>query len=168
MPLARLILFHAAVGLDDLVEHEGHGRPRFPARVVAGRFPLEEGLGEFEVPVAEGVPREAVGAVGRVVEAVGLDRARHLGERLGRLAQHPAVQRQPDLARVEAGDADTAVHLGEAGGVPDLGREAAVALDALHRELDVAALRRHGRQREAQRVGATRACSCAGTSSCQP
>jgi hypothetical protein len=42
----------------------------------------------------------------------------------------------------------------EARGVPQLGREVAIALDALGRELDVAALRRHRGQREAQRVGA--------------
>ena len=50
--------------------------------------------------------------------------------------------------------AGAAVHLGEAGGVPELGREVAIALDARGRELDVAALRRHGGQREAQRIGA--------------
>jgi hypothetical protein len=47
-----------------------------------------------------------------------------------------------------------AVHLQEARGVPQLGREVAVALDALLIELDVAALAFHRRQREAQRVGA--------------
>ena len=47
-----------------------------------------------------------------------------------------------------------AVHLQEARGVPQLGGEVAVALDALLIELDVAALAFHRRQREAQRVGA--------------
>jgi hypothetical protein len=46
------------------------------------------------------------------------------------------------------------VHLGEAAGIPQLGREVAVTLDALGRELDVAALRCHRGQREAERVGA--------------
>ena len=55
---------------------------------------------------------------------------------------------------IEAGDARAAVHLGEARRVPELGREIAIAFDALRRELDVASLRRHGRQREAQRIGA--------------
>ena len=47
-----------------------------------------------------------------------------------------------------------AVHLQEARGVPQLGREVAIALDALLIELDVAALAFHRRQREAQGVGA--------------
>ena len=38
--------------------------------------------------------------------------------------------------------------------VPQLGREVAIALDALLRQLDVAALRRHRRQRHAQRIRA--------------
>ncbi len=46
------------------------------------------------------------------------------------------------------------VHLREARGVPKLGAEIAIAFDALFAELDVASLRRHRRQRKAQRVGA--------------
>ena len=75
-------------------------------------------------------------------------------DRLGGLAQNPAVERLASGRRIEAGDADAAVHLGEARGVPKLGREIAIALDARLRELDVAPLRRHRRQREAQGVGA--------------
>ena len=47
-----------------------------------------------------------------------------------------------------------AVHLGKAAGVPELGREIAIAFDAAGREFDVAALRRHRSQRETQRVRA--------------
>src|SRR6266481_2041371 len=57
-------------------------------------------------------------------------------------------------SRVEVFDRRAIVHLGEAAGVPELGREIAVALDALGRQLDVAALCRHRGEREAQRVGA--------------
>ena len=65
-----------------------------------------------------------------------------------RLTGSSAVRRGDAVARADA------VHLQEARGVPQLGREVAVALDALLIELDVAALAFHRRQREAQSVGA--------------
>ena len=69
----------------------------------------------------------------------------------------PAIQRLTvslRRGRIEALDRHAAVHLGEARGVPQLGREIAIALDARGRELDVAPLRGHGGEREAERVGA--------------
>ena len=67
------------------------------------------------------------------------------------------IQRLTGSSRGGRGDAVAradAIHLQEARGVPQLGGEVAVALDALLIELDVAALAFHRRQREAQRVGA--------------
>ena len=66
----------------------------------------------------------------------------------------PAVQRLLGFRRIESGRQHAGVHLGETAGIPQLGREIAVALDALGCELDVAALGCHRGQREAQRVGA--------------
>ena len=69
----------------------------------------------------------------------------------------PAIQRltvSSTFLGSKPGCAHAVVHLGEARGVPELGGEVAVALHHLERELDVAPLRRHGGQREAQRVGA--------------
>jgi len=66
----------------------------------------------------------------------------------------PAVQRLLGLGGVEFRWLRAAVHFGKTTGIPQLGCEIAVAFDALRRELDVAAHRRHRRQREAQRVGA--------------
>ena len=77
-----------------------------------------------------------------------------LVHRLGGLAENPAVELAANGGGIEAGDAPAAVHFGEARGVPQLGREIAIAFDAGGRELDVAALRRHRGQREAQGVGA--------------
>ncbi len=143
----------------DAVEHVGDRRPRLGlGRPVLAA--LQHRLGELEVPVAEHVPDEAVGRVGRVVEAVGFDRGAGLGDRLGGLAEDPAVERLARRLRIEAGDARAAVHLGEARGVPQLGGEVAVALDAARRELDVAPLRRHRGQGEAQRVGAEAVDEC--------
>ena len=115
---------------------------------------LQHRLGELEAPVAEHAPDEAVGGVGGVVETVGFDRRAGFRDRLGGLAENPAVERLARRLRIETGDARATVHLGEARGVPQLGGEVAVALDAALRQLDVAPLRRHRRQREAQRVGA--------------
>ncbi len=69
----------------------------------------------------------------------------------------PAIQRltrERRGGRIETGLRHAVVHLGEARGVPQLGREIAIALDAAARELDVAPLRGHRGQREAQRIGA--------------
>src|SRR3546814_3800875 len=57
-------------------------------------------------------------------------------------------------SRIEAGLVAAFVHLAEARGVPDLGAEVAIALDAALGELDVAALRGQRREGEAHRVGA--------------
>ena len=77
------------------------------------------------------------------------------GQRLDHLADDPAVDRQLGRGR---GDAVPTRRCRcawqEARGVPQLGREVAIALDALLIELDVAALAFHRRQGEAQRVGA--------------
>ncbi len=121
--------------------------------------PIEgEGFGssldQLDVPVAEGAPDEMVDGVGHVVEAELVERAVELGERLDHLADDPAVDRKLGGRRGDAVARADAVHLQEARGVPQLGREVAVALDPLLIELDVAALAFHRRQGEAQRVGA--------------
>ena len=71
-----------------------------------------------------------------------------------KLAGDPAVDGLLDAPGIEAVTARASVHLGEARRVPQLGGEVAIALDAVGGQLDVAALRGHGGQREAQRVGA--------------
>ena len=75
----------------------------------------------------------------------------------------PAIQRLSvslDHLGVEALLAHAFVHLGKACRVPELGCEVAVALDAMGGKLDVAALRGHGGQREAQGIGAVLRRSC--------
>src|SRR3546814_3329075 len=89
-----------------------------------------------------------------LVEAVVLDGAAHLGLDLGELADDPAVHPLAVAGRIEAGLVAAFVHLAEARGVPDLGAEVAIALDAALGELDVAALRGQRREGEAHRVGA--------------
>ncbi len=131
----------------DAVERPGDGRPR----LVLGRAVLavQHRLGELEIPVAEEVPDEAVEHRRGLVELVGLECRRGCRGGARRLGGDPAVERLLRTRRVEAGDAPAVIVLGEAGGVPELGGEVAVALDAAGGELDVAALRRHRGKREA-------------------
>ena len=138
--------------LDDFVEDKG-GRG---AGLVLGRpvRALQERLGEFEIPVAKNIPDETIGGVGGVVETIGFDRRGDFGNGLGGLADDPAVERDLDSSRIERGLPHAAVHLGETRRVPEFRSEIAIAFDALRRELDVASLRRHGGEREAQRIGA--------------
>ena len=58
------------------------------------------------------------------------------------------------LGRAQRGARANAVGLAEARGVPQLGREVAIAFDAALIHLDVAALAFHRRHEEAQRIGA--------------
>ena len=137
--------------LEDLVAHPGRHRARFILGRTVGA--LQHGFGQFEIPVAENIPHEPVHRPGRFVELVDLDRLGDLAHRFAGLVRDPVVERLFGRSRVEARHRDAAVHLREPAGVPQLGREVAVALDALGGKLDVASLRRHRRQREAQRVG---------------
>ncbi len=61
----------------------------------------ENRLHQFEIPVAIDVPDEAIGRVGGIVEAIGLDRCRHLARRLRRFMRDPAIERQLRAGRIE-------------------------------------------------------------------
>ena len=74
--------------------------------------------------------------------------------RAGRLGHDPFVDGVRDLRRIEIRARVAAVHFAEARGVPQLGREIAVGLDARGADAHVAALPGRQRQREAQRIGA--------------
>ena len=132
-------------------------RPRrSPARLGLGGAvgAGEHRLDQFEIPVAIDVPDKAIDRARRLVEFVSFDRRGDLPARLRGLVRDPAVERLLGVMRIEIRIVGAAVDLGKARRVPELGREIAVALDALRRQFDIAALRRHGREREAQGVGA--------------
>ena len=114
----------------------------------------QDRLGEFQIPVAIDVPDETVDRTRGVVEAIGVDRRGDFARSQHGLMRDPAVQRLLGFGGVEFRRRFAAVHFGETAGIPQLGREISVPLDALRGELDVAALRRHRRQREAERIGA--------------
>ncbi|GJE71505.1 hypothetical protein CHKEEEPN_3051 [Methylorubrum podarium] len=140
--------------LGDLVDQEGDRGLRLRPRGRIDALALQHGLGEFEIPVAEHVPDEAVGGRRRVVEAVDGDGVGHLRHRLGGLGERPGVERLGHGLGPVVGLEFAAVHLGEAGRVPELGREVAVALDPLGPELDVAAGGGERGEGEAQGIGA--------------
>src|SRR3546814_2011079 len=100
------------------------------------------------------LPDELVDGVGALVEAeFGHGEVERL-HGLHRLADDPAVDRQRGGGRLDMRARGDAVRLSETCRVPQLGREVAIALDALLPELDIAALAFHPCQREAHRIGA--------------
>ena len=114
--------------LQDLVEHEGGSRLRFLLlrRLLAG----EDGFGQLHVPVTIGAPDEVVGSIGRFVELVLDDLGLDFGHGARGGTNDPAIERHVDARRIVVGASDTAIHLEESSGVPELGDEVAVAFDA--------------------------------------
>src|SRR5205809_2873408 len=110
------------------------------------------------VPVAILVPDKAVDGVGGVVEAVFGEAFLHLGFDPLQLADDPAVDvgKLDRRALVEAAVLARGVHQDEAGRVPQLVAEIAVALAAAQVEAERAREARARGEREAQRVGAER------------
>ena len=136
---------------DDLVEHPAGDDAGFVCR--AGILALQNGLDQFEIPVAEAVPCEVIDSVRGGIEAqVGqclVERALGLDD----LADDPAVDRQTGFWRSERiARADT-VYFAEAGSIPQLGGEIAIAFDPLVIHLDVTALAFHRRHEETQCIG---------------
>ncbi len=137
----------------DLVEHPACDRARFGglARVALGG---EHRLDQLQIPVAELVPDEVIDRVRRRIEAQVGKRLVERGDRLHHLADDPAVDRERRRRRGDRCARADAVRLAEARGVPQLGREVAIALDPPLIHLDVAALAFHRRHEEAQRIRA--------------
>ena len=158
--------------LPDLLGDEGHEgmqeaqrsfqrgeQRRLRARAFGRRLlAVERGLGQLDGPIAQLVPDEAVDAARRVAQPVFVERRAGLVGAALKAAQDPAVVDGGGPGGEHGGGHGRRrrirVHEDEAGRVPDLVCERAVARDAIDRELDVAALPRHRGQREAQRVGA--------------
>ena len=137
--------------LQGLVEGPGgHGPGLGLGRLIGAH---EHRFGQFQIPVAEHVPDEAVQGRGGVVETAALDGGRHRALRLGQLTADPAVDGLVDGRRVEALDPLRLVHLREARGIPQLGAEVAITFNALPGQFDVTCAGQDGHG-EAQRIGA--------------
>ena len=135
-----------------LIQRPGIGRPRLG--LCRRVFAVEDGLGEFQIPVAERVPDETIKRLCRIVEAEGFHRLVHRLARLGDLALYPAVEGKCHLGRaIRMGHVEDAPEVAITCRIPELRAEVAVALDPLHVELQHPAERGHRRIGEAQRVG---------------
>ena len=146
-----------------------HAQQRAPRRALLGLVRrLQLHLGDLEVPVAVLVPDERVDRLRDGVEPVFGEALLDCGFDALQLASDPAVGLREDEVVVERltrralglgvlGEAAVlalAVHQHEAGRVPELVAEVAVALAALGVEVDVAAKAGERAEGEAQRVGA--------------
>ena len=122
--------------------------------VTNGTFQRQTGLGEFQEPVAVGVPGKAVDGSGVLIEAVHFQRRRRFGHHLVGRVQQPAAQGGSCGGRVERRVWGDAIQLAKSRGVPQLGDEAAVGLDPARTKLYVPPRPGQRADREAQRVGA--------------
>src|ERR1700730_3004649 len=116
--------------LQDLIEHETGCAPGL---VLGGSLlPLQKGLHQLEIPVAENIPEEAIGGIGGIVEAIGFDRLGDLPKHLRGLVEYPAIERDLDPRQYRA-EPRAAVDLSETRGVPKLRCEISISLYARHR-----------------------------------
>ena len=130
------------------------------ARRLLGRGTRQQArLGHLEIPVTVFMPQELVQAIGRLVEAkLAKPLVRHRRETL-EPAQDPAILQPQGRAWRKSRPGSRRrfvpeVEQDEACRVPDLVGERTVAHHALLGKRQVAARRRHRRQREAQRIRA--------------
>src|SRR5437868_15080744 len=111
--------------LADLVEDESRcGACLRPGSLL---FALQYGFGEFDIPVAEHVPDEAVDCAGGIVEPECVEGVSAFSRHLGRFSDDPSVERYFQGIGVESFGTDAIVQLGEPGGIPKLGGEIPVA-----------------------------------------
>ena len=112
----------------------------------------EQGLGQFQIPVAVFAPSELVDRAGVQIESIGIQRLGGAGDHPPGAGAYPAVgqARLPGRRKVLA----FGIHQHEPRRVPELVAEVAVALGAGEVEAHVAARGGQGAEGEAQRIGA--------------
>ena len=154
--------FLGDVGHDRVEQHKAliqHPFQRLASLGGLWRIVLQQGFGEFNVPVADLAPDKGIKRIGRVVETVVVQCGVDLFADAGGFADDPFVQRVIDLGVAGVGhcrDAvlEHAVHFGETVGVPQFGAEVAVARDACGGQFQVAPHGGHRRQGKAHRIRA--------------
>src|SRR5690606_10087981 len=139
---------------DDL-QHAHQGAAGDAQALGGGVLVPQHRLDQLQVPGAVLVPDELVDRLGGQVEAEGDDLAGDVHFAALQRRDDPAVQRGQFAGFVvEAAVLAVGVRPHEVGGVPQLVAEVAVALDAAHVELDVAAGGGQLAEGEARGVGA--------------
>ncbi len=136
----------------DLIERPRRGAPRFRLRGFI--LAIEQWLDEFEIPIAIDIPNEFVERTSCLVKAPRFQFTRDIRRAFRGLADDPLVHELLWACWIELIPHRAFIHLRETRGVPELGAEIAIAFDALFAEFDVAPLRRHRRQSEAQGISA--------------
>src|SRR5581483_5555719 len=127
-------------------------RSRFVLRLAI--VPEQDRLCEFYVPIAVDIPHQHIHLVCGFIEFVIPKLPLYHTRSSCDFAYNPPIKRLHGCSGIETRERRASVHLGEAASIPKLGREVAVTLDTAGGELDIAALRRHCCQREAQCIGA--------------
>ncbi len=137
------------------LQHANQGAAGAALAFGRGAFIPQQRLDQFQVPGAVLVPDEFVQRLCGQVEAEVFQLAGHFGFGALQRGDDPAVHGgQFDGRVIDARVLALGVLEDEVGGVPQLVAEVAVALDAAHVELDVAAGGGQRTEGEAQRVGA--------------
>ena len=143
---------HRMEQLSRLAQHEGRDGARLILLGTVGA--LQSGFAELDVPVADDAPDKFVERRRRVVQAILCQRMVDGVVGTCQLSKYPLVDGKLRARRIETLRQHSAIHLREAGRVPELGGEVARSLDPGRRQAQTAGRgRRHRRHREAQRVG---------------
>ena len=99
---------------------------------------IQHGLGEFQEPVAEIIPGEAITSLRIIIEAEAFQGCIGFGQRRIAHIQNPARKWQPRRGGIKPCHLHNAIHFAKPRRVPDFGGEGAIAFHPLPAELDVA------------------------------
>ena len=107
-------------------------------------------LGQFNIPIAVGIPNEVVDLGGRHAQFIGFHIVGDFADQLIQLAQHPLILQLQFLRQHHLVDGQ--IHHHKAGGIPDLIGKIAHGLALFHEETHIVAGTVAGDQIEAQRI----------------
>ena len=115
---------------------------------------VQDGLGEFEKPVTEEIPSEAINSARIIIEAETFQRDIRLSQgRIGRI-QNPAREWQLGRSRIKPGHRRNAIHFAKPRRIPDFGGKGPIAFHPLPAKFDISPRACQGAEREAHRIRA--------------
>ena len=133
---------------DCLCQNPGGNTPGFAGIPLIRQLRLDQ----LKIPVTVIVPDKLIDAVRGLIETVFLDRNGNLFGGIGQLGDDPLIDRFFRIVEAFRHAFRAAIHFQKTAGIPDFGGEIPVTFDPAFGQLDIPALRRHRRQREAQRI----------------